>query len=298
MTTGTAKDILASIPVIGDLVDDDVVPTPMDDVERSEAAKAINQAALPDVPVARVPDPGDTTLLHGLVVDGIRHKNARVRELRGSDEEALARLDVERSDYQVLLIDMIIKRSTVSIGDIDVQKDPSVLSKLLMGDRDLLFVKTMLTTYGDQKTYEDVVCPACQFSNDIEVDIPDIIEYKGAASDSEVVVVPLRKGRGTAEVRYPTGADQMFVFDGHTRSTSTADLNTRIISRVLTTYRGQPFEGDRIALARDMNADDRKRIVAALAEAPSVTFKEVSVPCSSCEKPLPFVFGWADLLSL
>ena len=43
-------------------------------------------------------------------------------------------------------------------------------------------------------------------------------------------------------------------------------------------------------------APERRKIVKALSAAPSVTFKEVSVPCTSCNEFIPFAFGWADLL--
>src|SRR4051812_42921964 len=145
-----------------DIIDHDVGEAPIDftDADRTNYAAAFAEAGRPDIPLIDLPNPGVTTLSYGVEIDGERRKLVAVRELNGSDEEALARLDPSKGDqYYVLLMDLIIKRATESIGG--VVPTPSDLGQLLMGDRDVIFLEIILATTGEEKEYEDVKCPEC-----------------------------------------------------------------------------------------------------------------------------------------
>src|SRR5262245_62972929 len=55
----------------------------------------------PDVPVIDEPPDGHTTLLLGIEHQGVRYRSAVVKELNGSDEEAISRLPRNNANFSV-----------------------------------------------------------------------------------------------------------------------------------------------------------------------------------------------------
>ncbi len=272
-------------------MDEDVV-----DVEpAADAVAAFAEASKPDVPEIDDPRPGVFSLMYGIEVDGERHKMAEVRELNGADEEVLARLNRSKPNYPVVLVDTILRRAVVSLGGLPVNNRPELLSELLLGDREVLFKEILFATYGTTKEYEDVICSTCEKGNDIRVDFEGIIEEKGLETDEPIVENTLRNGV-EVRMRFPTGADQMSVMQGD-KLMSEPEQNTVMLGRVIETVNGKPImDGENYA--RKLGLVDRKLLVDALVEGPSVRFKEDEVLCSHCGNRLPLVLGWADLLQL
>lgn len=251
----------------------------------------------PTPPTIRSPETGDITLLYGLKNEaGDIQKVARVRELRGDDEEALSKVDRRRDDYYVLVEDLIIKRATESIGDIDVQKKPAGLGKLLMADKSMLFMQIMYATYGTTKEFEEVPCEACTALNDISIDIEGIIKITPLTDPEDpTILVKMRSGK-KALFRYPLVEDQMAVYQQKASGTD-AERNTLMIGRCIISVDGEPVQ-NRSLFSTKMSMADRHTAVLALQNGPGVTFKEASVPCTSCSVDIPIAFGWASLLQL
>lgn len=266
----------------------------------TDAQLRMMQEANP-VPMVRIPGDDDIMLCYGIEVDGVFHRSAVVRELVGVDEEAMSKLDVNRNDYEALMLDLVVRRATLMIGDLDMQQPDNqrLMGKLLMGDRDLLWMQIMFATYGEEKEYREYRCPACQALNDFTINVRDLVNINGLRSTTPTAVVPLRgkkhKGKKVL-VHYPTGEDQLFAWRAHDDKATMVEMNTTIIERCVRTLDGEPIM-DRKDFALNLNAADRKTIVAAINDGPSVTFKEVPVTCSNCEANMPIVFGWSDLLS-
>lgn len=87
---------------------------------------------------------------------------AEVRELTGKDEEAIA-----RSDNAGKVLNGILTRGTVRIGDIDATED--VLDQLFTGDRDYLLLSIYRATFGDT-AITDGYCQGCNDYKTLEVD--------------------------------------------------------------------------------------------------------------------------------
>ena len=279
-----------------DIIDTDVAePEPFSEVDRAAFADAFAEVGRPEVPLIEVPNPGVATLSYGIEIDGERRRIVNVRELNGSDEEMLARLDPTKGDqYYVLLMDLIIKRATESIGG--VTPSQADLGRLLMGDRDIIFLEIVLATTGEEKSYEGVQCPECGDTFDAHVPIRGVVEVHRLDEDDDPFVdVTLRDGT-MVHIRYPTGDDQMSLFqakDAAKRNTS--ERNTLLLGRCIDTVDGKEIRNG-ADYARNLGMADRRTLVEALGKGPRVEFKEVEVPCPECGVEMPFQLSWADLL--
>jgi DNA-directed RNA polymerase subunit RPC12/RpoP len=275
----------------GDVLD----PESFTEADRADFAKAFTEAGRPEVPLIEVPNPGVTTLSYGVEIDGERRKLVTVRELNGSDEEALARLDPTKGDqYYVLLMDLIIKRATESIGG--VVPTPSDLGRLLMGDRDVIFLEIILATTGEEKEYEDVKCPECGETFNAHVGIRGVVEIHRLEEDGEPATDVVLRDGAVVHLRYPTGEDQMSLFQGkEVAKKNTSERNTLLLGRCIDTVDGKTIR-NAVEYARNLGMADRRTLVDALGDGPRVEFKEVEVPCPECGSELPFKLSWADLL--
>jgi hypothetical protein len=264
---------------------------PYADDAQEDAVKSFIAATEPDEPQIDVPREGSIELQHGLIIDGEQHKTAEVRELNGADEEVLSKFDPNDPSYNVTFTDTVLRRAVLSIGG----REPTQaqLRSLLLGDREILFKEIMLATYGDEKEYEDVICQKCQGGNDLKVDFNEIVEVKELEDDPESVEETLRDGR-IVLMHYPTGADQIAVFQGKKELTE-AEGNTGMLIRCIKYVDGKP-PADPPKFAKEMGVLDRKALIKRLAKGPSVRFKEVEVPCVHCGQPMKFRLSWADLL--
>ena len=274
---------------------DEVDPAAVSDVDRESFAAAFNKAGQPEMPLIEVPNPGVATLSYGVEINGERRKLVTVRELNGSDEEALARLDPTKGDqYYVLLMDLIIKRATESIGG--VEPSAADLGQLLMGDRDIIFLEIVLATTGETKEYEDVVCPECGDIFSADVAIRGVVDiHRLEEEDDPFTDVVLRDGT-TIHLRFPTGEDQMALFQGkEAGKKNVSERNTLLIGRCIDTVDGKEMR-NAVDYARNLGMADRRTLIEALGKGPRVEFKEVEVPCPECSIELPFKLSWADLL--
>jgi hypothetical protein len=249
----------------------------------------------PDVPLIADPPAGTVELLWGIERDGHRYKTAIVRELNGGDEEALARLPAGNVNYNVMVVDLHLRCGVVQIGGIDIAKDRNALGELLIFDRDILFKEILLTTYGKQRTYRDVLCPTCGFAVDLYVDVEALVEIRDNREfSSDRFVAELRDGRQVL-MRYVSGNDQLGVFQSTTRPLTTAEANSAFLASCVEKVDGKAVANPQ-EWSRELGAADRATIVEALLAIPSIGFKEVEVPCEKCGERLPTKITWADLL--
>jgi hypothetical protein len=264
---------------------------PSDVAGRFQAA--ISEASKPDEPTIRKPGDGSCTLFVGLPdpETGELYKTASVRELRGSDEEALSKLSAGNGQmlYFAQVEDLILRRAVDTIGPL--KPTAQQLGDLLIGDRGALFAQILITTYGETKEYEHIQCATCEAYNDFEIDIRGLMKYTDMKTEQPYSDVTLKSGK-VVRVRYVTGLDQIQVLSTNIKATD-AEMNTKMLGRCIV----DETLPDKTSFARELGGGDRRRLISALlGNAPSVDFEEVKVPCPQCATEIPFVFGWADLL--
>jgi hypothetical protein len=242
------------------------------------------------------PPPDDTVRLPGgLARNGKIVKTAVVRELNGSDEEALSRALKSGSAFRFM--DVLIERGTVSVGDVDADRE--LLKSMLIGDRDELALAIRVATYGYDIDIERWVCPACRKQTDIAFTLTDdVIERKTLGpDDSGVFEVSLRKG-AKALVRLPNGADQeaMFADDSWTP----AQRNTVLISRCVRTYTDPDGHDFNMAafpsMSLKLSIPDRQKIIREITERqPGPRYNEVKFKHDECQSEVILALGVMDL---
>lgn len=259
-----------------------------------EEADALNKAIEDKIPEIASPESTSVRLMRGLIdpASGDWQMDAQVRELTGADEEYLARVEAKKDVTYAEYMSALLKRATVSVGSIDISKDPGALDNLIIGDRDALFLGIIKCTYGVERTF-NAKCNACEQKNDVTINIDDDFAYEPPAVDfHKPIPVTLRNGK-TISLRLPTGADSAYVAN---KSTSAANQTTLMIARCTVWPDGEkPLNVEE--WARDLSIVDRNTIVKTLTDltvGPKIG--EVNVHCAHCQEPIRVVIDWISLL--
>ncbi|ORT58171.1 hypothetical protein [Streptomyces sp. CB03238] len=235
-----------------------------------------------------IPEPADclVTLPVGLVRDDVILTEAEVRELTGSDEEALARVRAN----PLRLLETLLELGTVRIGDVPATSD--VLPQLLLGDRDALVIAIRRVTFGDEMEFDEINCPNCgeYFSATISL---GAIQSQTAPIGR--LTVPLRKG-GCAIVRYPTGADQAAML-ANAKATN-AEHNSTLLSRCLVEIRdaeGKVTPGGADVVASLGMGDIRTILKQLAATQPGPRLLETTIEHEECGGEVPLPLSVADI---
>lgn len=230
-------------------------------------------------------------LMRGVERNGEWHQSAVIRELNGEDEEAIASLtskkDLIYSDYMSALL----KRAVVSIGNISVEDDPTLIDDLIIGDRDILFVGAMKATYGRFREM-DVSCGNCAATNFVTLNLDEDFKFEFPDKDlTKSVEVTLRDG-SVVKVRYPTGSDSSYVAKN---AKTTAEQNTLMLARCVQWDSNPP--ADKQKWAKSLGVSDRNKLVRALtSNPPGPQMEEVKTQCAKCENDLIILMDWVSLL--
>lgn len=258
----------------------------------ASAAEQINAAITgSSMPIIEPPAAGEVTLLRGLVgPDGRRHLTARVREMTGADEEAIARFNVDKGS-QAEFISLLLSRAVVAIGDMPM--DVTTVNQLMAGDRDLLFLGIVRATYGRWKEF-DLKCPECKGDSTVKVDLEEEFPLRHTEIDplQSTYVQTLRDGT-KVELRLPTGNDQLKM--ATKKHATMPEYNTGMIALCTVSVNGEPLK-DKETWARSLGMLDRRDLAVFLGNAPGPTTAEVTVPCATCAFEMNVPMDWASLL--
>ncbi|MFE2539052.1 T4 family baseplate hub assembly chaperone [Actinacidiphila glaucinigra] len=262
-------------------------------LDQPEEATAATQALLTgdrEGEQPRIDAPGDNqvTLERGINRDGTWYRDAEVRELTGSDEEAIAAAGVGSSPYRVF--ETVLMRGVVAIGGEPMTR--KVAGELLIGDRELLIMAIRRASFGENLEFERLPCPHCEELVDLTVplsaipfthlDDPERVEFE----------VFLRKG-ATGVVRLPNGADQEAVFGikGNPARQDSEILGRCVLRVVLadgTEIRRPP--------AQTLSMADRQTLLRHLADLqPGPRYGDMSFAHDACGEEVPLPISLATL---
>ena len=136
----------------------DVVPTSAQVWEdKEQELAAAKEVIVGEVPtIADLPDTM-LTLPRGIPNEGKWHARCEVRELTGVDEEVLAKVRKPEETFDTMLLPW--RRADRGTGPVQMDEGESRgwLNKLLIGERELLFLAIAKATYGDERKYEVTV---------------------------------------------------------------------------------------------------------------------------------------------
>ena len=219
------------------------------------------------------------------------HDLAVVKELTGADEEALDQVSKKKNLSYTEYMDAILKRSVVSIGALDVQAHPQVLDKLILADRNILFLAIVKATYGRTRTVR-AVCSACDTSNDIDIELDE--DFKIEVPDFDLrKPIEVETHKGTFQVRLPNGED---LIESQNKGSTSTETNTYILARTIVFDEGMETV-DKVEFAKNLNVAVRRDLINALLDVEAGPDLEgVDTQCASCGEELPILLDWVSLL--
>lgn len=259
----------------------------------TEQASALNDAIADDAPEMPAPITGRVTLMRGLFssTDEKWHTEAVVNELNGADEEYLVSFGAKKGLGYSEYMSEILKRSVVSIGDLEVASMPGIIDKLILSDRDMLFLGVTKKTYGNTKSFK-ISCAECGELNDIEVDLDE--DFKVTEPDFDVQKpLPVETLHGEILLKLPTGESAAIAAD---KAKNDAEINTYMLASAVADDSLETMN-DRLEWARKLSLGDRKKLVGALFDVQiGPKMGEVETQCASCDNPITIVMDWVSLL--
>lgn len=261
----------------------------------SADADTINSAMAEPAPEMPKAVNGEITLLRGLrqTTDNkdTWHTRSVVRELTGEDEEYLANKESAPDLMYIEYMNALLQRAVVSIGDIDVQAHPGVLSKLIMADRDMLFLAIVRSTYGLTRKIR-TTCAVCGVKNDVELDLYEDFPVQEPTFDLREPI-EVSTSRGTVYLRLPNGEDTIEA--QKLAKTNDAALNTYMLARCSVWPADE--EIDRVKWAQGLSIGDRKTLIRSLLDIEvGPKLGEVDTHCAECGELLPILLDWVSLL--
>jgi hypothetical protein len=251
-------------------------------------ANNLINSALAEKPVqseVKIISPSDTTVtLPGgyLTATGEIITEAEVRELNGSDEEAIAR---STNIGKALLV--VLNRGTVRIGN--QKADEKLLDQLLSGDRDMLILGILKATFG--KTAEiGGYCNGCNEVKTVQVDLDTDIVVKALMDPINDRVFTVEGKTRTYTVQLPTGVTQKEMLQ-NTDKTS-AELTTIMLENTVMKIDNSPVLSK--LQVQNLGLVDRRTISEAINKRLcGPQFDAVKVTCPDCESEVsvPVNFG-------
>lgn len=247
-------------------------------------------------PVPQINDAPDTqvNLLRGLFnyETGEWCVNATVRELTGADEEYIASASSKKELSYAEYMTVLLSRSVLTIGDLDIQQNPSLIDQLMIGDRDMLFLGTIKATYGRARELE-VTCGHCDGANFVTLQLDEDFKVSNPNRDFHKPLEVTLKDKSVIKLNYPTGADSLYVAK---KGKTVAEQNTLMLSRCVVWEDGTRPD-DTEEWAKSLNLGDRSKLVKSLTtDPPGPRMGEVKTQCGLCNEDLTILLDWVALL--
>jgi hypothetical protein len=260
--------------------------------KEQELAKA-NEVIKGSIPIMEESPDTFYSLPRGIYTgDGKWETEVELRELTGADEEILA----ARSGGATEFFDAVVTLGTASVGstylaDKTFSERQDYLSKLLIGERDQLFLQIARVTYGDKKTMEHV-CPSCEVQLNTDVSLTEHIKCAEMENPhKQNYIYTTAKGHDLG-YRLAIGSDQMEV--SAQKGSNLAEQNTFILSKCIISINGDPVVNP-LSTARDLSMGDRRKLLEILVSQQPSPNLEITIPCPSCDFEMILPLSWGDI---
>lgn len=238
--------------------------------------------------VTQAPSDSDVLLPGGyLSANGDVVRTAEVKELNGSDEEAISKAGSTAKALTVLL-----QRGLVKLGDKAVTKDD--LDALLSGDRDAILLGIRKVTFGKLLPLR-VKCNSCSSEQEVEVDLDKDVPVKTLEDPMADRVWEIETKQGVVKLGLPNGITQKKLMDNLDKTSS--EINTILLSGCILSVNNAPSVGAATALSLGM-ADRTKIIDEVIARNPGPRLGEVTKGCAVCGESIPLPLSLLDLFRL
>lgn len=234
------------------------------------------------------PSESEVQLPGGFIdLDGVLHTTAEVKELTGSDEEAVAKTGSSGKALNALL-----QRGLVKLGNKNTSSTD--LDILLAGDRDAILLGIRKVTFGP--TVElNVRCFSCNDEHTASIDLSADVPIKTLEDPIEDRQWEVTTKLGTALVALPNGITQKRLMENVDKTP--AEINTLLLSGCIVSLNGAPSVGAGTALALGM-ADRTKIIDEIISRNPGPRLGEVKIACKACGEDIDLPLSLLDLFQL
>ena len=249
-----------------------------------------------DAPLMEEPPDTQVKLCRGLFQGQSWATDAEVKELSGEDEEVIAR-SLSQNDA-MSLVNAMLTQGVVRIGHVDLLSRPPVerlatINQLLVGDKELLFLRILQVTFGDERVV-DTICPACEQRIEVVYHISKDIPIRQLDEPTRAQFDFVLRNGDRLEYRLVNGEDQTEATKR--RAALLPEQNTIMLSRCITSLNGRPLV-DPLHFAKALGAGDRRNLLKEInLHQPGPYFEEVKLPCAECGVESGFAPAWADLL--
>lgn len=285
-----------TVPVVVSDSPDWINPTENPDKSNAEINAVINEASSAEIPVITLPADDLVNLPGGLLKDGKVTRTVLVKELNGSDEEALSR--AAQSLNQFHFVDRLLKLGVLRVGDYPVSHTEDLLGDLLIGDREQLILGIRKSTYGDEIQIDPWNCPSCGVKAKLLFTLEDIpcVKLDDPAKKIEFDI-ELRKGR-VAHVRLASGRDQIAIYEDP--ELTLAERQSVLLEKCVEHITDVSGTDHTIAafpsLIRTMGMVDRHKILDALSDGqPGPKYDQIKHKCAACGEDVNVAVGLGNL---
>jgi hypothetical protein len=273
----------------------DVLPTSTEDWDsRQDDIRRAKEAVAGPVPLISEAPNCHITLPRGVFARENWQRSLELRELTGADEELLAKIREPGEIFDTLICSGVVRIGELDLASLPMGERRMYLGRLLIGERDQVFLAIIRATYGDEKTLV-LTCASCDTQQDLVLDLVNDFKPKEVehVTDESFLFTTSKGDRLT--VRPATGADQLEVI---TRKGATnAEQNTIILSRCISTVNDETVV-DPMGYARGLSMKDRQALLDQLVgRQPSIDLS-VSVTCVECQEVQRITLAWGDLFRL
>lgn len=254
--------------------------------QQLQEAKKVLTGSVPLIPPAP-----DTTfdLPRGLYFSGKWETQVEVKELTGADEEALARFRTPEDFFNGVLVYGTVRVGSKDLASLSFAERQAVLSGLLIGEREQIFLHIARVTYGDMKDIAHT-CGACGSSMETTVILSQDIKSP-EMEDAYALARTFTTTKGQVlTYRLAIGSDQISVLAK--KGASTAEQNTMMLSECVFEVDGKEVV-DRMHLARSLSMGDRMRLLEKLIEGQPSPDLNITTECIGCgaEVTVPLSLG-------
>lgn len=238
--------------------------------------------------ITRAPSSPEVKLPAGFILpNGEVAKTAEVRELNGSDEEAISKAGSTAKSLNILL-----QRGLVKIGDKEATKDD--LDALLSGDRDAILLGIRKVTFGTTLNLK-VRCAFCGDEHLTEIDLEQDVPVKYLTDPIQDRVWEVETKNGVIKLALPTGITQKKLMDNMDKTS--AEVNTMLLAGCILSVNNAPSIGAQTALTLGMA--DRSKIIDEIIERnPGPRLGEVKKGCKACGEDIALPLSLLDLFRL
>jgi hypothetical protein len=273
----------------------DVLPTSTEEWdERQDEIRRAKEAVAGPVPLIGEAPNCHITLPRGVFARENWQRAVELRELTGTDEELMSKMREAGEIFDTLIACGVVRIGELDLASMPMSERKMYLGRLLLGERDQLFLAIIRATYGDSKTLV-FTCGNCDTSQDLVLDLTEDFKTRDVENvTDESFVFTTSKGE-RLDVRPATGADQQEVLGR--KGASNAEQNTIVLSRCITAVNGG-IVVDPMAYARGMSMRDRQALLDQLVNRQPGIDLSVSVTCVECQEEQRFALSWGDLFRL